>query len=255
MKSQEYAGRPLRNIKLIIEYDGTRYHGWQVQPNAPTIQGVMEGVICRISQFGARLVSAGRTDAGVHALGQVANFLTPSDLSPEVLKRAINALLPRDICVKEVEEVFAEFHARYLAKRKRYRYRILQRKTGSAFYHRYCWILPYELSLEQMKKASRYIIGTHDFSSFQSTGSNPGSPVREIYRLDILEKDEGWIDFVVEANGFLKQMVRNIVGTLAEVGRGKKASEDLVFILDQKDRRLAGATAPPQGLFLEKVFY
>ncbi|MEM2982928.1 MAG: tRNA pseudouridine(38-40) synthase TruA [Candidatus Bathyarchaeia archaeon] len=156
----------MRNIKLVIEYDGTNYHGWQVQPGVPTIQGVLEDAINRITQYRSRLIGSGRTDAGVHALNQVANFLTPSSLPPEVLKRALNALLPEDIVTKEAEEVPVDFHARYDAKRKRYSYRILRTEMGSAFHHRYCWMLPYHLDVEAMNEACKYLMGIHDFSSF-----------------------------------------------------------------------------------------
>jgi len=245
----------MRNIKLVIEYDGTNYHGWQIQPGLPTIQGAIEDAISRITQYKSRLIGSGRTDVGVHALNQVANFLTPSPLATEVLERALNALLPEDIVVKEVEGVPLDFHARYNATGKRYRYKLLRTKTGSPFHHRYSWIWPYDLTVEAMKEACQYLLGCHDFSSFQSTGSDSRNPVRELYLLDIQEKEGGFVEFVAEANGFLRGMVRNIVGTLVEIGMGKRSPGDMAAILEGRDRKQAGIKAPAHGLFLERVYY
>ncbi len=235
----------MRNIKLLIEYDGTNYHGWQVQPNALTIQEVMEEKIKVMTQQRVRLIASGRTDAGVHALGQVANFKTTSSIPVDGFQRGLNSLLPPDIIVKSAEEVEARFHAQYGAKRKTYRYVILNREVPSALYRNYSWHLPLALDVQAMQKASSLLLGR----------KNTEDPVREVYRAEWSAEEKNFLHFTIEADGFLKHMVRNIVGTLAEVGRGKLPVRDFERILGARDRRQAGITAPAQGLFLVEVKY
>jgi tRNA pseudouridine38-40 synthase len=245
----------MRNIKLLIEYDGTHYHGWQVQPNALTVQEVIEKKIEVMTQERVRLTASGRTDAGVHALGQVANFRTASSVPVEGFRRGLNSLLPSDIIVKSAEEVDLQFHAQYGAKRKTYRYVILNSEVPSALCRNYCWHLPLPLDLGAMQEACGVLPGRHDFSSFQGADADTEDPVREVYRAEWAVEEKGFLHFVIEADGFLKHMVRNIVGTLAEVGRGKISAGDFAKILDARDRRQAGVTAPARGLFLVEVKY
>lgn len=245
----------MRNIKLVIEYDGTNYHGWQVQPNALTIQEVIEKKIEMMTQHRVRLIASGRTDTGVHALGQVANFPTSSSIPVEGLHRGLNSLLPSDIIIKSVEEVDAHFHPQFGAKRKTYRYVILNRELPSAVYRNYSWHLSKPLDVAAMRDASRNLIGRRNFSSFQAADPEPIDPVREVFRAEWSVEKQIFFCFTIEADGFLKHMVRNIVGTLVEVGQGKISREEFQRILDVKDRRQAGMTAPPQGLFLLEVKY
>jgi tRNA pseudouridine38-40 synthase len=244
----------MRNIKLTIEYDGTGYHGWQIQPNVETIQGTVEGKLAQITGEPVRLFASGRTDTGVHAMGQVAHFKTQSALDVLSFLKALNSLLPEDIRVKDVEEVDEAFHARFSAKGKVYEYRIFNGELPSPFHRHYSWFVPGKLDLTSMRKAAMKLRGRHDFSSFCSAGSDHASPIREIYAIDVGMR--GYlITIEVEANAFLKQMVRNIVGTLVEVGRRKLTPSQFADILEARDRRRAGLTAPAQGLFLVKVNY
>jgi len=244
----------MRNIKLTIEYDGTGYHGWQVQSNLKTVQGVMKEMIARITGERVKLIASSRTDAGVHALGQVATFKTGSSLDARSLKRALNSLLPQDIRVKEVEEVDEAFHARFSAKGKVYEYRILNGDLPSPFYRHFSWFVPGRLDVARMRKAAMKLVGRHDFSSFCSAGSMHRTPVREIYGIHVGQRG-GFVVIQMEANAFLKQMVRNIVGTLVEVGKRKLTPSQCSAILEARDRRRAGVAAPAQGLFLVKVNY
>jgi tRNA pseudouridine38-40 synthase len=244
----------MRNIKLTIEYDGTGYHGWQFQPNLETIQGTIEGKLAHITGAPVKLVASGRTDTGVHALGQVANFKTHSSLDVKSFLKALNSLLPADICIKEVEEVDEVFHARFSAKGKTYEYRIFNGELPSPFHRHYSWFVPGKLDLTSMREAAMKLRGRQDFSSFCSAGSDHSSPVREIYGIEI-GMEGNLILIQVEANGFLKQMVRNIVGALVEVGRRKLTPSHFGDILEARDRRRAGLAAPAQGLFLVRVNY
>ena len=241
-------------FKLTLEYDGTNYHGWQVQPNVPTIQRALEAAIKQVTQQEMKVTGAGRTDAGVHALAQVAHFSTTAKLSTEEWLRALNSLLPPDIAVLAVEEVSETFHARYSAKSKLYRYHLLTRPHRSALSRSKVLHYPFPLDLTAMQEASRALIGTHDFSSFQGSPTDTENPVCAISRLEI-ERFGDEIRFEVEANRFLKQMVRAIVGTLLEVGRGKLQAGDVAGILTAKDRTKAGPTAPAHGLYLVRVDY
>jgi tRNA pseudouridine38-40 synthase len=245
----------MRNIKLRIEYDGTNYHGWQVQPNALTIQEVIEQKIGIMTGERVRLIASGRTDAGVHALGQIANFLTGSSIPAEGFCRGLNSLLPADIVVQSAHEADLRFHARYGAQGKAYRYIILNRELPSAIFRNYSWHYPWPLNVEAMQEASRLLLGRKDFSSFQGADADTDDPVREVRVADWLVKEEGFLQFTVRADGFLKNMVRNLVGTLVEVGRGKISGEEFGLILSARDRRRAGMTAPAGGLFLVDVEY
>jgi len=241
-------------FKLVVEYDGTAYHGWQIQPNLPTIQGTLEAVISRVAQHKANVTGAGRTDAGVHAMGQVAHFSTTARLTADEWLRALNGLLPPDIAVQTVEEVPDTFHARFSAKSKLYRYRIFARVHRSALSRDKILHYPYPLNLNAMEAAARALIGTHDFSSFQGSPTDTENPVCTVTKLTV-DRFGDEVIFEVEANRFLKQMVRAIVGTLLEVGRGKLPAGEIAGILAAKDRTKAGPTAPAHGLYLVRVDY
>jgi len=245
----------MRNIKLVIEYDGTNYHGWQVQTNALTIQEVIENKIGIMTQEQVRLIASGRTDAGVHALGQVASFKTSSSLPADVLRHGLNRLLPEDIAIQSAVEVDEHFHPQFEAKRKTYRYVILNRERRSALHRNYSWHLPQPLDLAAMRDASSLLMGKQDFSSFQAADPDPPDPVREVFKSEWSVEEKDFLFFTIEADGFLKHMVRNIVGTLAEIGQGRISREEFSAILGARDRRRAGMTAPPRGLFLLEVKY
>lgn len=245
----------MRTIKLLIEYDGTNYLGWQVQANGPTIQGTIEEKLKLLTGEGIRLTGAGRTDAGAHAMGQVAHFQTLSPLDLHSMHRALNRLLPPDIVIKKIEEADGDFHARKQARRKVYEYRILNRPLRSAFLRGYAWHLPQGLDWEEVREATRRLIGEHDFSSFRSTGTPTKTAVRKVFRAEWKKGREGLVRLEIEASGFLKQMVRTIVGTLVEVGKGKITPDEFQKILEAKDRKKAGPTAPAHGLFLKEVKY
>jgi len=258
-------GWSVRKIRLTIEYDGTDYGGWQVQPNAVTIQEVIENALRRITGETVRLAAAGRTDAGVHALGQVAAFSTRSSHSPGVFLKALNSMLPRDIRISEAIEVEEGFHPRYDARSKRYIYLIDLSEVQSPFLYRYAWHIPFSLDISAMKEASRCLLGRHDFSSFRGSGCGAKSSVRTIisFGVGVIENPEilglsfrgRLLRIGVEGDAFLRHMVRNIVGTLVEIGRGKIAPGEMSGIMEGADRRLAGPTAPARGLFLERIDY
>jgi tRNA pseudouridine38-40 synthase len=245
----------MRNIKLLIEYDGTNYQGWQVQPIGPTIQGTIEEKLALLTGEAVHLIGSGRTDAGAHAFNQVAHFKTQSRMDVRSIQRALNSLLPPDIVIQGAEEVEESFHARKQSKSKVYEYRILNRDLRSAFRRGYAWHIPKKLDFKEMEKATRNLIGEHDFSSFRSVGSPTRTAVRRVTRAEWKRGREGLIRFEIEANGFLKQMVRAMVGTLVEVGKGKISSEEFRQILDSRNRKKAGPTAPAHGLFLKEVKY
>ncbi|OGW37063.1 MAG: tRNA pseudouridine(38-40) synthase TruA [Nitrospirae bacterium RBG_13_39_12] len=255
----------MRKIRLLLEYDGTDYHGWQIQNKGLTIQGIIEEGVFRITGEQTRVVGASRTDAGVHALGQVAAFRTKSRLEPEKIKSALNAVLPYDIRILEASEADDSFRPIYGAVKKSYFYLISNQGETSAFLYRYTLLVKQPLEIKSMISAAKLIVGKHDFSAFKGVGSSIKDPVREIFSLDINRLESiGFMtsnmkgDFVrigIEANGFLRHMVRNIVGTLVEIGRGRFSAEKMPEILKSRDRRLAGPTAPPCGLFLEKIVY
>jgi len=239
---------------MTVEYDGSGYCGWQIQPNGTGIQQVIEEKIAIITQEPVRLIGSGRTDAGVHALSQVANFRTESNIPCTNLLRGLNSMLPSDIAVKDLRDVDETFHARYTAKSKVYFYNILNGPVRSALKYRCSWHIRDILDCDAMREAASHLVGTHDFSSFCAADSDTVNHVRTIMSLDI-EAAEPMIVLTVEANGFLRHMVRNIVGTLVDVGRGTGKALDIDAILAAKDRSAAGITAPPQGLFLKEVRY
>ena len=244
----------MRNIKLIIEYDGTGYAGWQRQNNALTVQQVLEEALERLCGHKVQLIASGRTDSGVHARGQVANFTTCSSIPPERFSYALNVLLPRDIRVKSSEEVSLDFHARYSATAKKYRYSMVVNSYGTAIGWQYYHHIYTPLDVQAMKEAAEHFKGIHDFAAFMAAGSPVKSTVRTVYEAEIIE-DKPFLHFVVKGNGFLYNMVRIMAGTLIDVGKGKICPSQIPHIIASKDRKQAGQTAPPHGLFLEEVYY
>lgn len=246
----------MRNIKLILEYDGTQYHGWQSQNAAgnPTIQDTLEQALKTLTKEENTTFSSGRTDAGVHAFGHAANFKTASAIPAGAWAPALNHLLPRDIRIQSSEEVPDDFHARYSAWGKIYKYLILNRREPSALYRAYAWQVNLRLNLRSMKAAAVFLEGKHDFSAFRGSGCSAKNPIRTIRSLQVKKSGE-FVEITVEADAFLQYMVRNIVGTLVEVGLGRFSPEDMKRILKSRDRTKAGKTAPPQGLYLMQVFY
>jgi tRNA pseudouridine38-40 synthase len=243
------------NIKLILAYDGTDYHGWQRQRNEITIQEVIEERLQIMTGEPVNLISSGRTDAGVHALNQVCNFVTPSAIPTKSIHKGLNSLLPDDIFVKDAEYVPAEFHSRYSAKSKIYEYRILNSDTPDIFQRSFLWHIRPALDIKEMAACVSLLEGTHDFTSFKSTGSKNTDPVRSVMKAEIKRSESGVVRIIIEADGFLRHMVRNVVGTVVEAGLGKINPEQFKEIIDLRDRQLAGVKAPPQGLFLVKVRY
>ena len=245
----------MRNIRLIVEYDGGAYCGWQRQINGLSIQQIIEECIGRMTGEEVRVIGSGRTDAGVHALRQVAHFRTASRLGERNLLMGINSLLPADIAIREICEVDPSFHARFDAVSKVYLYRICNRPVRSALERNYAWFVWKPLDLARIGGALPVFKGTHDFSSFCSTHSESPDRIRTILNIAAERDASGMIYISVEADGFLRYMVRTIVGTLVDVGRGKRSAEEVAAILAAKDRRRAGLTAPPQGLYLKDVKY
>jgi len=246
----------MRNIKLILEYDGTNYHGWQSQQGSgrATIQETLEAALKALTTEDIRTTSSGRTDAGVHALGHVANFPTESPIPAEAWAPALNRLLPKDIRVIDSEEVKPDFHARFSARGKRYRYIVLARKAPSALLRNHAWHVDRKLSVVNMRRAAKHLVGKHDFSAFRSSACNAKVPVRKLKTLTIRKKGDQ-IEFILEADAFLMHMARNIVGTLIEVGLGRFSPEEVRTMLRSRDRTTAGRTAPASGLSLVAVFY
>lgn len=245
----------MRNIKCTIEYDGSKFIGWQIQPSSQrTVQGEIIKAWKKVSGETIKLIGSGRTDTGVHALGQVANFKTKSSLPIESIKNALNAKLPKDIVILEAKEVKGDFHAQYSAKRKTYRYVILNREDRPGLMNNYCLHFPHKLNLSAMRKEAKSLKGKKDFKTFQSSDPKrkTKSTVRTIKRIEI-KKSQDTVSVEIEADGFLYKMVRNIVGTLLETGTGKRPAGNIKEILTKKDRKLAGPTAKPDGLYLVKV--
>lgn len=245
----------MRTLKLTIAYDGTAYAGWQSQPASPTIQGALEAALAKITGETIRVVASGRTDAGVHALGQVVSLRTESHLAAEVFQKALNAELTRDIVVLAAEEAPFDFHAIRDARRKRYRYVILDGPVPDVFQRHYSWHCRGRLDHEAMHRAGQALVGKHDFASFETAGSERETSVRTVLELSVWRTSADRLVVEVEADGFLYNMVRTIVGTLAEVGRGVRDEAWPAQVLAAADRRAAGPTAPPQGLFLVAVWY
>ena len=244
----------MRNIRLLIEYDGTNYAGWQWQKNAITIQETLSKAIEQVIQEKVAIYGAGRTDAGVHAVGQVANFHTHSNIPSERLLLAINFYLPRDITIKDAADVPESFHAQYCAVSKVYQYTLFNDWVRTSLNRDFCYVCGFQLDMDKMTNAAQYLIGTHDFTSFTTRALQEKNRIRTVKRMEI-KKEGKYIYFTVEADGFLYNMVRSIVGTLIEVGRGKIAVENVKDILDARNRNLAGPTAPAKGLCLMEVKY
>ena len=247
--------REEKNIKLVIAYDGTGYFGWQRQINRPTIQGTIEEKIETMVGKHVSLIASGRTDAGVHALHQVANFRVSSAITPDVFLKALNSLLPDSIIIKEAEYVPLDFHARYNAKSKVYEYRIYNEKLQSPFLRNYAWHISRLLDLKAMEECLEIIKGAHDFSSFSSTGDAKIDPVRTIIQAKLRIQKDNLLRFNFEANGFLRHMVRNIMGTIVKAGLGEISVDRFCEILESRDRQKVGAKAPPGGLYLKNVRY
>ena len=242
----------LRNIKLEIEYDGTNFYGWQVQPKLRTVQGEIEDRLNTILKHKVNLIGAGRTDVGVHALGQVANFKTENQLNKESILRGLNGLLPDDVVIKKVEEVDLDFNARYSAKSRVYKYRVYLGRT--AILRKYVWEVLYSLNLDKILKATDELQGERDFSSFCVAESTKENNICKVTSAT-WEKSGNELVFKIEADRFLHTMIRSLVGTLIEVGRGYFSVSDFVKIMSAKDRRKAGPSAPACGLYLVEVKY
>jgi len=270
----------MKNFKLTIEYDGTDFNGWQVQASGRTVQGTIEQAISTMTSSQIRVTGSGRTDAGVHALGQVAAFRCDTRLSAGAFYSGLNSLLPDDIVIHSCERVHESFHPRFDATAKTYTYRILNRSLAPAVGRGYCWHVRNPLDLSAMEEAAKHIIGTHDFKGFENTGSPRSHTVRNISEACIAanpigrqshaapfagahesemcfagDPDGGIVSIRITADGFLRYMVRNITATLVDIGLSRRPPEDMARILKQKDRALASPTAPPHGLFLLNVRY
>lgn len=246
----------MKNIKVVIEYDGTTYHGFQRQagPELPTIQGSVEDALTKLLGRPTQVTGAGRTDAGVHAFGQVINFYTDTSIPLSNFVRALNSLLPDDIVAKEASQVPDEFHATFWAKRKRYRYRIYNATIPSAFERRYSLFVPQPLNVRAMLTACRFLVGEHDFAAFKAAGSSAKTSIRTMYAAD-LRQSGPLIEIDLEANGFLYNMVRIIAGTLIYIGKNKMRAEEMKQVIESADRTKAGPTAAPHGLSLINVEY
>jgi tRNA pseudouridine38-40 synthase len=245
----------VRNFKIVLQYEGTKYQGWQKQESTRnTIQGKLERLLSRLVDAPVEIQASGRTDAGVHAYGQVANFHMDTDLEPEGLMRRINAYLPEDIGVISIEEVPPRFHSRLNAKGKTYVYRVLNSGIPHIFDRRYVYVYPEKLDVEAMRHAAAYLVGTHDFQAFTSAKKSKKSTVRTIDSIDIERRGEE-IRFTFSGNGFLFHMVRILMGTLLEVGEGKRGPEEMEAILESGSRENAGPLVPACGLCLMEVRY
>ena len=244
----------MRNIKLTIEYDGKKFGGWQKQPTKLNVQGEIENAIKEITGEEVELNASGRTDSGVHSLGQVANFKTDSNIEIEKIPYAINSKLKKSIVIKKAEEVDENFHARYSCKGKKYRYIINNSSQGTAIYRDLEYHIPQKLDIEEMKKAIKYFEGEHDFKGFRASGTSSKNSVREIYKAEI-KQEEDRVIIELTGNGFMYNMVRIIAGTLVDVGLGKIKEEEIPEIINSKDRKKAGKTLPAHGLYLVEVYY
>jgi tRNA pseudouridine38-40 synthase len=243
-----------RNIKIVVEYDGSDYFGFQRIPGRRTIQGELELALTRITKEPVKVAGAGRTDAGVHAAGQVVSFRTQGTIPTDRIAVAMNSLLPKDIVAKEATEVAPEFHARFSAQSRCYRYLVMNTEMPSGIFGRFSWHVPYVLNVRSMKAAARHLAGVHDFTSFSVPDQDPQRRVRDLRQLTVRRCGE-FVAFEMVANGFLRSMARIVVGTLVEVGQGKRKAAEVREILEARDRRLAGITAPAKGLVLMGVKY
>ena len=244
-----------RNIKLVLEYDGSGYHGWQRQAGSLSVQEVIESRLGVMLGKRVGLRASGRTDAGVHAKGQVVNFHALTNLKPDEILRGLNSLLPGDIVVLSAEEVDESFHARFSAVSKVYEYHILNRPVPSALLRNYAWHVHRTLAVEPMEECLKRICGRNNFSAFMASGSKVSSTERDMLRAELVRPGTDRLKFTYEANGFLRHMVRNLTGTIVEVGKGKRTTGDFERIMRSGDRRQAGMTAPGHGLYLMSVNY
>ena len=244
----------MRNIKLTIEYDGTNYHGWQIQPNAITIQAALQEALTKITKTQTQIIGAGRTDTGVHAAGQVANFHTHSQMPPIAFQKALNATLPRDIVIVDAEEVSLDFHARFSAASRTYRYTILNRTYPSALLRNNAYFFSNEIDVQSADAACQSLVGVRDFSSFQRSGSDRINPICEIYECRCWQERD-LVYFEVEADAFLRGMVRAIVGTILKLHNKEDGVNQLHKILEARDRSEAGTSVPPHGLSLLRIKY
>jgi tRNA pseudouridine38-40 synthase len=242
-------------VKLVLEYDGTNYVGWQIQQNGPSIQGRLQRALQELLSTPITVMAAGRTDSGVHARGQVAVFDAPATLPMKAYWMGLNGMLPDDIAVVSAEEVHPEFDPRRWSKGKRYRYRVGNRRSRSPLLRHTHWEIFLPLNLPAMQEAAKVLLGRHDFSAFRASDCQAAHATREITVADVSGQTGDEISFVVQGTAFLKHMVRNLVGTLVEVGRSRQPVSWVREVLDGRDRTKAGPTAPPQGLCLEEVFY
>ena len=245
----------MKNFKIIIEYDGTHYHGWQRQKEDASVQGEIEKALRTMTAKHIVLNGSGRTDAGVHAIGQAANFRCDTELESGIFQKGLNSLLPADIVIRECRQVDDSFHARYDVKSKIYHYRIFNHPVPAALNRLYVWSIRKQLDTMAMRCAISYIIGSHDFKAFEGAGSPRAHTTRHVMAADLVESDNRLLTFRIEADGFLRFMVRNIVGTLVDVGLGKTLPIEFKQIMESRDRTKAGATAPAHGLCLMEVKY
>ena len=245
----------MKNVRVIIEYDGTDYHGWQSQANLPTVQKTIEDAISQVTGEDVKIAGSGRTDAGVHAIGQVANFFIETQMDPETLRKALNSTLPRDISIIRAQEVPDAFHAQFSSRSKVYEYRIFNRHHPPALQRNRVWHIQEKLDTKRMKEAAAYLEGTHDFSVFATADITVKTTVRTVKRVRVRKTREGIILIEIEADGFLKRMVRMITGTIVQTGKGKLTPEGFGQILTEGRKTKNVFTAPPQGLFLKKVIY
>lgn len=245
----------MKTYKLTIEYDGSSYHGWQIQAGDITLQETLEKALSVMTKEAVRLAGSGRTDAGVHALGQTASFKTASTIPAEGFRAGLNSLLPDDIVILDCEEMPDDFHARFSAKAKTYQYRIYNQPLPVAVGRQYSWHVRKPLNIGAMNQGAGHIIGTHDFKSFEGAGSPKAHTVRTVFHAIVEKTSEGFVLFEITADGFLRYMVRNLVGTLVDVGMEKTTPEEFKEILEAGNRDRAGATAPAHGLFLVNVGY
>lgn len=245
---------PVKRIKLIIEYDGSYFHGWQIQENLTTVQAEIEKAIFKVTGEKVTVHGSGRTDAGVHAYGQTAHFDTESRIPPEKFSDVLNTVLPPSVAVISSEEVPGDFHARFSAVKKTYKYKILNRKSRSPIMDKRAWHIPKPLDIHEMNRAAAFFIGFHDFSAFCASGHSVTNFERHIYASEWTVEGDCLV-YTVSGSGFLYNMVRIMTGTMVEVGLNKRPAESIPEIIEKKDRRLAGITAPPQGLYLWEVCY
>ncbi len=245
----------MRNIRLTIEYDGTNYLGWQKQPQGSTVQEEIEKALKNMTGEDISILGSGRTDSGVHAFAQVANFETNSNIKPIKFQMGLNSSLPLDITISDAKEVDLDFHAQFSSKSKTYIYKIFNNDSPSALFRKRAWFMPLELDIDEMREAAEHLIGEHDFKAFAQAGIEVRTTVRNVLNVSLEQKDNNMILFSIEAKGFLKRMVRLIIGTLVQVGKGKITPTDFAEILDSGVKTKFVYAAPPQGLYLKEVKY